>query len=151
MVSENKDSFDENDLFQALKETLERRNVLNPLRAILRAQSLQSLEMAFQAVVCPDKEKEEDDLSIEFKIADELFIDYLMFRRLDQTLSVFRAETSKRGPCSFPSNETVEVELGLGDAPCKKCSRQHEKGTHKVPLIYRVIEKIRNTETNPCT
>ena len=45
MTSEEKES-SSNDLFHALKESLERRGVLDPLRAILRAQTIESFEIA---------------------------------------------------------------------------------------------------------
>jgi len=138
------------DLFLALKESLERRGVLDPIRAILRTQTLQSLEIASRAEEFTRIHSiaNENDVSMEMNIANELFIDYLSSRRFDQTLSVFRAEIGRKEE-RLDLKYNMENELFLANTTCSKCCRPHDKeGNFKVPWIYRLIEKVRNHEKN---
>jgi hypothetical protein len=150
MTSEEKES-SSNDLFHALKESLERRGVLDPLRAILRAQTIESFEIASKAeefTYIHPAVKENDNVPLEMKMAEELFLDYLKFRRLDQTLSVFRAETRRNEEETTFTPWDVENELGLTNTPCTHCSRPHGKGSLKVPVIFKLIDKVRDQEKN---
>lgn len=151
MISEVNDtpSCNSDDLFHALKESLERRGVLDPLRAILRGQAFESLEMASKAEEQVDYINPTDarkcDWPLEMKISEAVFVNYLKFHRLDQTLSVFTAEINKRKGGTLTECD-VENELGLSNLPCRACSRPYGKAAIKDPLIYRVIEKIRTYE-----
>lgn len=109
------------DVSLALKETLQRNGKLDSIRASLRSEVFQSLQLALQHKYSGDNNHFENDKenieaqvpNDEIEICHELICDFLQCSGLVHTLSTFKAETSSN--CNIASkkrsNKDTDEEL----------------------------------------
>ncbi|KAK9729632.1 hypothetical protein K7432_000150 [Basidiobolus ranarum] len=109
------------DLKQVLKQALEKRGSLEPIRAKLRSDILALLNDSLE-----EKTKGQEELT---PLVNQIFIEYLTHHNLAHTLSVFLAETGSR--CEAGKTEQLARDLNLSS----KNNR---------PIIYSMVEKCGN-------
>eukprot|EP00761_Pharyngomonas_kirbyi_P007392 gb/GECH01007402.1/.p1 GENE.gb/GECH01007402.1/~~gb/GECH01007402.1/.p1 ORF type:complete len:182 (+),score=59.24 gb/GECH01007402.1/:1-546(+) len=117
------------ELKDVLKDELEKRGVLNKVRARLRAEVFHSLEEN-------DQIQESPPLNETNLIINELVRDYLEWNRYNHANSVFIKESGQ--PSESLQRKFLASELNVG-------SIYHEKPD--IPLLYGIIEMLRSSKS----
>mmetsp|Transcript_38935 Transcript_38935/g.34486 ORF Transcript_38935/g.34486 Transcript_38935/m.34486 type:complete len:126 (-) Transcript_38935:66-443(-) len=119
-------------LSQAVKQVLEEKGVLSELKAKIRAEIFESLQIGKELGV-DDKENQENDIKMnrlkwnkQELVINELIKEYMVFHGLQHSLSVFSSETNH-------TNKTKKVDIHneLGYTKDDKNSS---------PLIYDIAQ-----------
>ncbi|EFC38614.1 hypothetical protein NAEGRDRAFT_52938 [Naegleria gruberi] len=123
-----------------LKDNLEKRGVLNKIRANLRAEIFKTFEeqdhdetTEYWLKKQSSKPKPSD---IQFLI-NELFIEYLEYNNMDYTKSVFLKE------CNQPQ-ERLDKRFLAHELNIRKTYDEMDEDGDSVPLLYSIIHRLRN-------
>ena len=112
------------ELSEAIYETLNRRGILNQIKAKLRAEIYNTIE---------DKTAPSPSKPHEVFLASELIREFMMSSKLDSSLSVFNEEQGQPAEMTV-DREFVGAELGF--------NMIDERGTERVPLLVMLVKHL---------
>ncbi|KAG2373365.1 hypothetical protein C9374_012231 [Naegleria lovaniensis] len=131
-----------------LKENLEKRGVLNKIRANLRAEIFKSFEQSECSQSSEEffirKEQNRPRPSEMQFLINELIIEYLEYNHFDYSASVFKKE------CNQPE-ERLEHRFLAHELNLRKTYEEieeEEENQETIPLLFKIIHKLRNENLN---
>ena len=127
-------SFSE-DLRVSLTSHLERRGIIDKLRATVRAEVFKAIDPSMDSQD-PDAQNPNVTPKGDVLLVNEIFREYLSFMGYSHTLGVFEAEASM--PTERVPRTLIKREIGI-----------EQTSTEKIPLIYGLTETIKTMRRVP--
>ncbi|KAL9642065.1 hypothetical protein ABK040_004114 [Willaertia magna] len=127
-------------LKDALKENLEKRGVLNKIRANLRAEIFNTFEEENQEANPLFKKSKPVPSDIQFLI-NELILEYLEYNHFQYSKSVLLKESNQQ-------EERIERKLLVNELNIKKMYHEDGDNNQPIPLLYHIVHKLRSEKVS---